>query len=198
MKIFGIDPGLRNTGWGVIIFDGHKLTYCDDGIIKPKPDQSDDKRLHHIASELDRLMQIHQPDMVCIEDIFVAKNPSSALKLGMARGAAITAVARHDIPMTMIAARRVKQNITGSGRADKTQVTAMVSRLLGVTPKGTDSADALAIAIAGMNDKMGMASSSTDDTPQNAPAKKTPAQNAPEGSGLAAAIEKALAKESSR
>ena len=185
MKIFGIDPGLRNTGWGVVIVDGHKLTYCDDGIIKPNPALSDDKRLYHIASEIDALMVQHQPDMVSIEDIFVAKNPSSALKLGMARGAAITAVARHDIPVTMIAARRVKQNITGSGRADKDQVTAMVSRLLGVVPKGTDSADALAIAIAGMNDEAGMMASSAENS-------------APQGSGLAAAIEKALAKESSR
>ena len=185
MKIFGIDPGLRNTGWGVIILDGHKLTYIDDGIIKPKPSLPDDKRLHHIASEIDQLITIHQPDMVSIEDIFVSKNPSSALKLGMARGAAIAAVAKHDIPVTMIAARRVKQNITGSGRADKDQVTAMVSRLLGVTPKGTDSADALAIAIAGMNDHQGSPDPSADMT-------------GPQGSGLAAAIEKALAKENSR
>ena len=182
MKIFGIDPGLRNTGWGVIVLDGHNLQYRDDGIIKPDPKQPDDKRLHHIDREIDALMAAHHPDLVCIEDIFVSKNPSSALKLGMARGAALTAVARHDVPVVMIAARRVKQNITGSGRADKDQVSAMVSRLLGVVPKGADSADALAIAISGMNEKHSTA-------PTFAAGGQTAAP------GLASAIEKALEKE---
>ncbi len=189
MKIFGIDPGLRNTGWGVIIRDGHHLQYIDDGIIKPNAAETDDRRLHYIAHHMDMLMTQHQPDLVCIEDIFVAKNPSSALKLGMARGAAITAVARHDIPMVMIAARRVKQNITGSGRADKDQVTAMVSRLLGVVPKGTDSADALAIAIAGINDNVNANVNANINAPQDLK------QNQGGGGGLSAAIEKALQKE---
>ena len=182
MKIFGIDPGLRNTGWGVIILDGHNLSYCDDGIIKPDPKQPDDRRLHHIDRELDALITQHRPDLVCIEDIFVAKNPSSALKLGMARGAAITVVARNDVPVMMITARQVKQNITGSGRADKDQVAAMVSRLLGIVPKGVDSADALAIAISSMNDQYGVVS----------PSAKVSGQY---NTGLDAAIEKALEKE---
>lgn len=182
MKIFGIDPGLRNTGWGVIVLDGHNLQYRDDGIIKPDPKETDDRRLHHIDHELNALMAEHQPDLVCIEDIFVSKNPASALKLGMARGAALTAVARHNVPVAMIAARRVKQNITGSGRADKDQVSAMVSRLLGVVPKGVDSADALAIAISGMNEHHNAAPSSANDGYAG-------------NTGLASAIEKALQKE---
>jgi crossover junction endodeoxyribonuclease RuvC len=185
VKIFGIDPGLRNTGWGIIILNGHNLKYCDDGIIKPDPALSDDRRLHHIATEIDTLIEKHQPDLVCIEDVFIAKNPSSALKLGMARGAALISIAHHDIPLVMIAARRAKQNITGSGRADKGQITAMVSQLLGVTPKGADSADALAVAIAGMNDYTGTATPESQDGEAVQP-------------GLASAIEKALAKEESQ
>jgi crossover junction endodeoxyribonuclease RuvC len=183
VKIFGIDPGLRNTGWGVVILNGHNLKYCDDGVIKPDPALPDDKRLHHIATEINVLVAQHRPDLVCIEDVFVSKNPASALKLGMARGAALVSITRHDIPVSMIAARRVKQNITGSGRADKDQVTAMVSQLLGVVPKGTDSADALAIAIAGMNDYTGSAKPASQDGA---------------GSGLASAIQQALAKEESK
>ena len=183
MKIFGIDPGLRSTGWGVVTLEGHHLSYCGDGVIRPDAKESDARRLHKIAETIDSLMLEHQPEMVCIEDVFVSKNPSSALKLGMARGAAITAVARHDIQVVMISARRVKQNITGSGRADKSQVMAMVSRLLNVTPKNNDSADALAIAIAGMNDQ-----------PVEALGQARPESGLTE-SGLTSAIEKALAKE---
>ncbi len=185
MKIFGIDPGLRSTGWGVITIKARILTYCDDGMIRPKPEWADAARLHVIAAEISKMLTLHQPDIVCIEEIFVAQNPASALKLGMARGAALVAVAEQDIPVRMISARRVKQNVTGSGRADKAQVTAMVSRLLKIVPKGEDSADALAIAIAAMNDQSleGKSQASKNQDPK------------PQGGGLDAAIQRALAKE---
>jgi crossover junction endodeoxyribonuclease RuvC len=177
VKIFGIDPGLRSTGWGVIEIIGHALKWQDDGMIRPNPSWPDEARLHAITTEISAQLEKHQPDRACIEEVFVAKNPASALKLGMARGAALVAVASHGCPVAMISARRVKQNVTGSGRGDKAQVTAMVSRLLNITPKGEDSADALAIAIAALHDD-----SSYDD-------------NKPSATGLDAAIARALAKE---
>ena len=183
--ILGIDPGLRSTGWGVIHIDGHKLTWLADGMIRPDPKASDDQRLLHIETEMTELIKTHQPDQAYIEEIFVAKNPASALKLGMARGAALVAVARSGIPLKTISARRVKQNITGSGRADKAQITAMVSRLLNITPSGEDAADALAIAIAALNDQNGGS--------QNQQAASSP--SAASGTGLEAAIQKALEKE---
>jgi crossover junction endodeoxyribonuclease RuvC len=184
VNILGIDPGLRSTGWGVIRLDGHRLTWIADGMINPNPKASDEARLLEIETAMTAVLQDHQPHRACIEEIFVAKNPASALKLGMARGAALVAVARFGLPLLTISARRVKQNVTGSGRADKNQVTAMVSRLLNITPSGVDAADALAIAIAATND-------------QNEPDMMTPSKTAKgASSALDAAIQKALEKES--
>ena len=185
ITILGIDPGLRSTGWGVIRIEGHKLTWLADGMIRPDPKASDDQRLLHIETAMTDQLKTHQPDQAYIEEIFVAKNPASALKLGMARGAALVAVARSGTPINTISARRVKQNITGSGRADKAQITAMVSRLLNITPSGEDAADALAIAIAALNDQNGGS--------QNQQAASSP--SAASGTGLEAAIQKALEKE---
>jgi crossover junction endodeoxyribonuclease RuvC len=179
VKIFGIDPGLRSTGWGVIEIKGHALIWQGDGMIRPDPSWPDEERLHAITTELTAQLAKHQPSRACIEEIFVARNPASALKLGMARGAALVAVAACGCPVTMISARRVKQNVTGSGRSDKAQVMAMVSRLLNITPKGVDSADALAIAIAAVNDRASYEGGGTGGA----------------ATGLDAAIARALAKE---
>lgn len=181
MKIFGIDPGLRSTGWGVIEAQGHRLIWCGDGMIQPSPKLSDAERLYEISEGITALLVEYQPDHICIEDIFLAKNASSALRLGMARGAALVGAASFGVGVRSISARRMKQNITGSGRADKDQVQAMVSRLLNVTPKGVDSADALAVAIAGMNEQ---------EVEPNASIEQT--------SGLTSAINAALAKEATK
>ena len=193
MTIIGIDPGLRSTGWGIIRINGNQLMWLADGMIRPDPKASDDQRLLHIETELTGLLNTHQPDQAYIEEIFVAKNPASALKLGMARGAALVALARSGLSVNTIAARRVKQNITGSGRADKGQVTAMVSRLLNITPSGEDAADALAIAIAALNDQNSVGHHSGGQTASNT---ATDTASSPSGaSGLEAAIQKALEKE---
>ena len=189
MTIIGIDPGLRSTGWGIIRINGNQLMWLADGMIRPDPKASDDQRLLHIETELTGLLNTHQPDQAYIEEIFVAKNPASALKLGMARGAALVALARSGLSVNTIAARRVKQNITGSGRADKGQVTAMVSRLLNITPSGEDAADALAIAIAALNDQNSVDHHQGDQTASNTVSSPSGA------SGLEAAIQKALEKE---
>ncbi len=180
MKILGIDPGLRCTGWGVVNIQGNELSWLGDGAIRPDPDAADDVRLHDIALGLDDVIARFCPDMACIEEIFMAKNPNSAIKLGMAKGAAMVTVASAGLKLRHVSARRIKQNVTGSGRADKAQVSAMVGRLLGITPSGSDAADALAIAISAMN----------ENTADSASMNK--------GGGLASAIAAALDKEQIR
>jgi crossover junction endodeoxyribonuclease RuvC len=179
MRICGIDPGLRITGWGIVRFDGNRLIWVADGMIRPDPDVAMSERLHQIRTGLAEVIKTHDPDRAAIEEIFVAKNAASALKLGMARGAAMVTLAEAGLAVDEISARRVKQNITGSGRADKTQVSAMISRLLNITPSGVDAADALAVAISASNETDG---SSRDDL-------------APSQDGLSQAISAALARQ---
>ena len=152
MRICGIDPGLRSTGWGIIRFEGNRIIWIADGMIRPDPDNPMSERLNQIRLGLDEVIKTYQPDRAAIEEIFVSKNASSALKLGMARGAAMVTLAEAGLSVDEISARRVKQNVTGSGRADKAQVTAMISRLLNITPSGVDAADALAVAISASNE----------------------------------------------
>ncbi|MGC6484469.1 MAG: crossover junction endodeoxyribonuclease RuvC [Candidatus Puniceispirillales bacterium] len=180
MRVCGIDPGLRHTGWGIVDIAGSSLTWVADGVISPAPDLPDEARLAVIHRDLATMLATHQPDRAAIEEIFVSRSAAAALKLGMARGVALVSLAEAGLPVSPIAARRVKQNITGSGRADKDQVFAMVRRLLGVVPQSVDSADALAIAIAASHDDAA------------APA------DAVSGQGLEAAIARALAKEDAR
>ena len=183
VRICGIDPGLRRTGWGVVEVEGNRLRWVADGVLRPDPGIPDTERLHDIYSGLTALLGEHGPDLGAVEEVFISRNPSSALKLGMARGAAMLALAVHGVAVEEISARRVKQNVTGSGRADKVQVTAMVSRLLGVVPEAEDSADALAVAIAAINEGgAGIAA----------------AEPAPAASGLDAAIARALEREGGR
>ena len=86
MRICGIDPGLRNTGWGIIALEGNRLVWVADGVIRPDPSASDASRLGHIRAELAKTLALHDPDTAAIEEIFVSRNAASALKLGMARG----------------------------------------------------------------------------------------------------------------
>ena len=194
MRICGIDPGLRHTGWGIVDIEGSTLKWVADGTINPDPHQTDAERLADIHAGLKAVFSRHAPDRAAVEEIFVARNASSALKLGMARGVAILTLADAGLAVSEIAARRVKQNITGSGRADKTQVTAMVSRLLGVTPQSVDSADALAIAIAASHDSPETVAEAATEAAQGGVAEAGLA--AASGGGLEAAIARALAKES--
>ena len=147
MQICGIDPGLRSTGWGIVRFENNRMFWVADGMIRPDPEAEMADRLNHIHRHLKTILAQYEPDRVAIEEIFVSRNASSAIKLGMARGAAMVVAADAGLSVHEISARRIKQNVTGSGRADKQQVTAMVSRLLNITPSGVDAADALAAAI---------------------------------------------------
>ena len=152
MRILGIDPGLRCTGWGVIAVDGGRLQHIANGAIQPKPTLDDAARLQIIFDGLCEVINLHQPDQAAIEQIFVAKSAGSALRLGMARGVGILACGVNRLGVGEISARAVKKAVAGTGTADKKQIQDMVTRLLAVTAQNADAADALAIAIAASNE----------------------------------------------
>ncbi|MGR6981020.1 crossover junction endodeoxyribonuclease RuvC [Testudinibacter sp. P27/CKL/0425] len=145
--ILGIDPGSRVTGYGVIRQNGRKLEYLGSGAIRTSVEDLP-TRLKRIYAGVSEIITQFQPHMFAIEQVFMAKNPDSALKLGQARGVAIVAAMNQDLPVFEYAARLVKQTVVGSGAADKTQVQHMVTRILNLSAQPqADAADALAIAI---------------------------------------------------
>ncbi len=150
IRILGVDPGLRHTGWGVITMDGPRLAWVAHGVIHPdtKADLAD--RLADLAAQLRAVVDAHKPDEAAVEETFVNINPKSTLLLGQARGAAMAALAGAGLKVHEFATRKVKLSVVGTGGADKDQVAFMVRRLL---PKAgnvsADAADALAVAICG-------------------------------------------------
>ena len=152
MRVLGIDPGLRSTGWGVVSISQGRLQHIANGAIRPNPRYSDADRLIMIYQGLSSVIADTQPDRAAIEDIFVAKSARSALRLGMARGVGIIACGTAQIQVSEIAARAVKKALVGTGTASKEQIQDMVARLLKVQAFNADAADALAIAIAASND----------------------------------------------
>lgn len=147
IRILGIDPGLRITGFGVIDKEGQKLHYVASGCIKT-PAGELPERLKVILSSLGEVIAQHQPELAAVEKVFVNVNPQSTLLLGQARGAAICAAVQAGLPVAEYTALQIKQAVVGNGHADKEQVQAMVQRLLNLsgTPS-PDAADALACAI---------------------------------------------------
>tara|TARA_B100000989_G_C19394186_1_gene407064 strand:+ start:156 stop:740 length:585 start_codon:yes stop_codon:yes gene_type:complete len=152
VRILGIDPGLRSTGWGVVSIRHGRLQHIANGAIRPKSRHSDTDRLTLIFQELSSVIADTQPDCAAIEEIFVAKSARSALRLGMARGVGIIACGAAQIEVCEISARAVKKAVVGTGTASKEQIQDMVARLLNVRALNEDAADALAIAIAIGND----------------------------------------------
>lgn len=147
MIILGIDPGSRLTGYGVICQQGKQLTYLGSGVIRTEVDDLP-TRLQRIYAGVTEIITQFQPDVFSIEQVFMAKNADSALKLGQARGAAIVAATNHQLPVFEYAARLVKQTVVGIGSADKKQVQHMVTKILTLSASPqADAADALAIAI---------------------------------------------------
>ena len=144
MVIIGIDPGSRITGYGIIRVEGNQSFHLDSGCIRVTADDPG-ARLLQIYTGLKTIIQKHQPIEAAIEQIFMHQNPSSALKLGQARGAAMVAL---ELPIAEYSARQVKQSVVGYGAAAKEQVQHMVRQLLGIKEKlQADAADALAIAL---------------------------------------------------
>jgi crossover junction endodeoxyribonuclease RuvC len=152
LRIIGIDPGLRHTGWGIIDIIDNKLTYVADGRVSAPVSLSDGNRLFFIKNELALVVIKYQPSFSAVEQIFVGAGSGSSLKLGMARGVALLVLAEAKLITKELPPRLVKKkNITGTGTASKDQINSMVRRLLNIIPKNEDSSDALAIAISAQN-----------------------------------------------
>ena len=149
VRILGLDPGLRRTGWGVITIEGARLAHVAHGVIAPKETLPFSERLLVLFEAISALVAEHAPDEAAVEETFMNNNAASALKLGHARAMALVAPARAGLPVAEYAATVVKKAVVGTGGADKDQVAFMIARLLpaagGVT---ADAADALAVAIA--------------------------------------------------
>ena len=148
MKILGIDPGLRTTGFGVIQHRANKLAYIASGTISTPTDVELPERLKIIFSGVSEIIRTYAPDCAVIEKVFVNVNPQSTLLLGQARGAAISALVAANLAVHEYTALQLKQAVVGHGKAHKKQVQDMVQRLLALPDlPGTDAADALGVAI---------------------------------------------------
>ena len=150
MRILGIDPGLRTTGFGVIDVQGSALSYVASGTISTQhlPVGELPQRLKVLFDGIREVVQRYSPDCASVEIVFVNVNPQSTLLLGQARGACITALVSSDLAVAEYTALQMKQAVVGYGRADKTQVQSMVQRLLTLPGlPGPDAADALGLAI---------------------------------------------------
>lgn len=147
MRILGIDPGSRVTGYGLIDSDGRISRHVASGCIR-LPEGALPERLGRIFQEVGEVIARYKPNLLAVEQVFVARNPASALKLGQARGAAICAGVIAGLPVREYSPREVKLAVVGTGAADKIQVQHMIRILLGMDVKPqTDAADALAIAL---------------------------------------------------
>ncbi len=148
LRILGIDPGSRKTGYGLIEHSGNRTRYLASGCIKLNLKKSLAERLHQLSTELDKLIEEFQPDCGAVEKIFFAKNAQSALTLGHARGVILLKFSERQLVVHEYQTLKVKQTVVGVGRADKNQVQHMVKILLNLQNKlQEDEADALAVAI---------------------------------------------------
>ncbi len=148
MRLIGLDPGLRSTGWGIIDVSGNRLAHVADGAVRPDPKAPLASRLRTLHDGLMEILEQYEPDEAAVEETFVNKNASSTLKLGEARGVVLVVPALAGLTVAEYSANRVKKSVVGAGHANKDQVQHMVSRLLpGCTITGPDAADALAVAI---------------------------------------------------
>ena len=148
MRILGLDPSLSSTGWGIVEGENNRLRYVADGFIKTDPKLPIYDRLAVIHRALNEVIETYHPQEAAIEQVFLNENPTSTIKLGMARGVVILAPALFGIPVCEYEPTKVKKAVVGVGRAEKSQVETMVKILLpGCKPKNNDSSDALAMAI---------------------------------------------------
>ncbi len=151
-RILGIDPGSRLTGYGVIDAVRGRLQFISCGVIKTTPRSCLAHRLNEIFDGINEVIQLHGPEVAAVEDVFLANNPRSALKLGQARGAAIVAAVQNGLRVKDYSPKMIKQAVVGYGQAEKPQVQHMVRVLLGLTAApSADAADALAVAICHAN-----------------------------------------------
>lgn len=148
ITVIGIDPGSRNTGWGVVSETSGVLRFEGCGVIKPSTTGEFSERLAFIFRELRQVINQHQPGEAAVEQVFAGVNAATALKLGQARGVACAACASFDLSVKDYEPTVIKKTLVGVGKAEKEQVAFMVGRLLGKKPDWQlDASDALAVAI---------------------------------------------------
>ncbi|MBT4963176.1 MAG: crossover junction endodeoxyribonuclease RuvC [Francisellaceae bacterium] len=156
MRVLGIDPGSRSTGFGIVNYRSNKINYVTSGHIKAQGNNLS-QRLKEIFEGISAVILNYKPDCVAIEQVFVHKNVSSALKLGHARGAAMVAVANYNLEIAEYTPRYIKKSVVGYGGAEKEQVQQMVMMILGIENKPQeDAADALACAICHSHQQVGV------------------------------------------
>ena len=153
MKIFGIDPGSNNTGFGVIETSGNSLRRIDGGVITTRKKAKLFEKLDTIYDALSEKLTEHKPDLVCVEETFYAKNVHTTLVLGHARGVILLAAYKSGAALSEFSPREIKKAVVGNGNADKSQVEYMVKMILGLPDEKVlpDMYDALAAAICGYN-----------------------------------------------
>ncbi|SEH54182.1 crossover junction endodeoxyribonuclease RuvC [Magnetospirillum fulvum] len=148
MRVLGLDPGLRQTGWGIIDMTDNRLRHVADGVVRSDASLSLAERLVQLHDGIAAILAAFSPEEAAVEETFVNKNPESTLKLGQARGIALLVPARAGLMVGEYAPTRIKQAVVGTGRAAKEQVGMMVRTLLpGCLAETPDAADALAVAI---------------------------------------------------
>lgn len=148
IRILGVDPGLRNTGWGIVDCQGSRLSFVACGRVQPAPDQDMGPRLRDLHEGLMQVISDYAPHEAAVEETFVNRDPQSALKLGQARGVALSVPALAGLIVAEYAANVVKKTVVGAGHADKRQIQTMVRVLLPASSaESADAADALAVAI---------------------------------------------------
>lgn len=148
IRILGLDPGLRKTGWGIVVSEGTKLAFVACGVVESDENRPLAERLKQLHQGIAGVIAAHAPDEAAVEETFVNRDPQSALKLGQARGVALVVPALAGLEVAEYAANLVKKTVVGVGHADKKQVQAMIRVLLPkAEAKSADAADALAVAI---------------------------------------------------
>jgi crossover junction endodeoxyribonuclease RuvC len=151
--VLGIDPGLANTGYGVVARRGGRLVALDGGVIRTRPQLAQERRLAEIHAAVDALLGEHDPQAVALEELYFGQNVRTAFAVGQARGVVLLAAGQHGVPCAGYTPQQVKGAVCGSGRAQKDQVARMVKALLGLDeePRPDHAADALAVAVCHAN-----------------------------------------------
>ncbi len=146
--VIGVDPGSRITGWGLVERRDREIVYVGSGIIRPPGRSAVPERLLAIKRGLTEVIARFHPEVLAVEDVFMAKNPKSTVTLGEARGIVLLAAAEAEIPVFEYSTREVKMSVVGAGGAHKSQVAAMVGKLLRIDrePETEDETDAIAVA----------------------------------------------------
>lgn len=156
MRVLGIDPSLKSTGYGLIEYTGQEYSVLAYGTIKPTVSQPFHHKINEIKSKIEEIIATYNPEEVAIENTFYAQNVKTALTLGQVRGAILIAIASQDCPLFEYSPLEIKKAVTGYGQADKNQVSIMIKTLLNITDNHmeTDASDALGTAFCHLNSRL--------------------------------------------